>query len=155
MPNQKLIAANKMLSTFAQAKIERRLTGWVVVWQSVSGEVSKRWQVSKGQSFYPIWKDKYPGGGTSQIALSQLIRWLQDKPVLPISTWKMWASKNYGLIKDSDIDILLNAGYPQKASCVLCGQQLNRGFDWWCLDSVSGPCCPHYCGCKQRGVANA
>ena len=141
----KLKVANFVLESFATARIERRKTGWYVCW----GDKSKRWSVRHGQDFFPPWSRQFPGGGTAITALSQLIRWLKDMPVLPISTWRYWAGDKVKLLPLSTVDIFEASGYPREAKCVLCGTVLFGALDWWSLDGVSGPCCTMHDGCRQ------
>lgn len=144
----KIKVANQVLSDISngRTKIERRKNGWYV--HFYPNQV-KRWQCRKGNSFYPVWQ--YHQGGTATTALSQLIRWLQGKPVLPISTWRHWASDTVKLCSENVADILLEGGYPEHVDCVLCGNRIKERFDWWNLDGVSGPCCHWQSGCKQKG----
>lgn len=152
MSESKLQAANKALSTFSNSRIERRKNGWFVCWENHSqGKMSRRWQCRSGQDFYPVWYRVWAHGGTASTALSQLIRWLQGKPVLPISCWRYWASERVKLLPATVANDLLQAGYPEHASCVLCGIEIQGSFDWWNLDGVSGPCCYYTNGCRQKG----
>lgn len=143
---------------------------------------SRQWHSMTGSDFYPTWGDEWSYGGTATVALSQLVRWVRGLPVLPVNpTWKYWASGQCGLIRHNEkgelreyasgkerherepwdvndwvLNLLLSAGYPEVASCVLCGQQIvdngdgrYRGIDWWSKrrllmaesSRVSGPCC--------------
>lgn len=78
-----------------------------------------------GESFYSPWADRY------------------------------WASEGVALLRKGDaeatIDALRIAGYPQNATCVLCGVEIAGGLDWWSLGGVSGPCCGMRSGCRQKG----
>jgi hypothetical protein len=100
--------------------------------------------MTRGQDFYPVWNRHWGHGGTASTALAQLVRWVRGLPVLPISTWRYWAGEKCELLSHGDsgkaIESLIEAGYPEKVSCVLCGKELSS-FDWWSLDGVSGPCC--------------
>ncbi len=162
---EKLYAANRVLASFSPAQIERRRGGWYVSWQvkhytydsaknrvaKPSDTVSRRWSC-RGQDFYPVWSRKYPGGGTSTVALSQLIRWLRGQPVFGIETWRYWASDTVLLIRKPEaINWLLEAGYPDHNTCVLCGERITGGLDWWSLNGTSGPCCGWQSGCEQKG----
>lgn len=147
----RLEVANRALSTFSCSRIERRRGGWYVCWPSRKGEVSRRWSCRHGQSFYPPWSRKFPGGGTACTALSQLIRWQKDEPVLPLETWRYWATETVKLLPQAAVDDLGAGGYPEKVTCVLCGMP-PKGLDWWCLDGVSGPCCSMWSGCRQRST---
>jgi len=147
----KIKEANTVLGSFSPAQIERRKGGWYVTWATVQkGTVSKRWSVRSGNDFFPPWSRKYPGGGTSITALSQLIRWLKGMPVLPITSWEYWASEQIKLLPKSSVEFLSVSGYPKSTPCVLCGIDLAGPLDWWSLAGVSGPCCTMRSGCKQR-----
>lgn len=141
--------ANRVLASFFDGRIEKRKSGMYVCWSSRQGDMAMRWQC-RNQDFYPVWNRKYPGGGTSSTALSQLIRWVQGKPVLPISTWRMWSSEPCKLLPVSAVDHLLAGGYPEHVECVLCGVQISGHLDWWSLNGTSGPCCGWTTGCRQR-----
>ena len=151
-----LEAANRALQAFAvDSRIERREgkgAGWYVCWENrYQGKVERRWQCRIRQDFYPVWSDKWPHGGTACTALSQLIRWLKGMPVLPISSWRYWESETVALCKPGTAAALLEAGYPEHADCVLCGEPINGKLDWWHLNGVSGPCCGWTTGCRQKG----
>lgn len=146
----RLDVANRVLATFSPSRIERRKGGWYVCWENKwQGPMAKRWHC-RGQDFYPSWHRKWPGGGTASTALSQLIRWLRDQPVLPISSWRYWASETCKLLPVTVADDLLAAGYPEHVPCVLCGETIVGGLDWWSLDGVTGPCCGWTTGCRQK-----
>ncbi len=142
--------ANRALASFSPATISHLPSGWYVSWHSRGELVTKRWQCRGGQDFYPTWSQQYPGGGTSCTALSQLIRWCKGEPVLPISTWRYWASETCKLLPLAAVDELLAAGYPEHVDCVLCHQRIVVPFDWWSLNGVSGPCCGWTSGCGQK-----
>lgn len=148
----KIETANEVLASFAKrSRIERRPNGWYVIWDLSDGRrIEKRWHCRCGQDFYPTWSQKWLGGGTSCTALSQLIRWLRGQPVLPIATWEWWANEKVKLLPMSAVAKLLDAGYPDHANCVLCGERIVGSLDWWHLDGVSGPCCGWTSGCRQN-----
>lgn len=151
MQDEKIIAANAVLAAFSTSQIERRPGGWYVAWKNYRGDnISRRWQCRKGNDFYPVWSRKWDGGGTACTALSQLIRWLRSQPVLPISSWRYWASDRMRLLPLVAVEMLADGGYPQESSCVLCEMTLVGGLDWWNLDGVSGPCCSWTNGCRQK-----
>jgi hypothetical protein len=146
----RLDSANCVLDTFSTSRIERRSGGWFVCWKDYRGRaVAKRWQC-RGQDFYPVWHRKWPGGGTASTALSQLIRWLRKQPVLPLATWRYWASDKCKLLPITAVDAMQDAGYPEISECVLCGEPLEERLDWWHLDGISGPCCGWTSGCRQK-----
>ena len=139
----KLEVANKVLKSFASDS-EFVFVPGVGYKVSFNGK-SKRW-VCRGGSFYPTFR--WYHGGTATIAASQLIRWLQNKPCLPISTWEYWSS--IALCPIETVILLKDSGYPEKVNCCLCGAELKQ-FDWWHLDKIEGCCCLHNQGCRQLG----
>lgn len=150
----KLETANQVLKTFAEtAWIEHRVGaggGFYVHWKYHNGkEMCRRWMTTCRQDFYPSWSHKWVGGGTSSTALSQLIRWLREQPVLPLGTWRHWASERVKLLPIEAVGVLAEGGYPEKTPCVLCGGEI-QSMDWWNLDGVSGPCCGWTTGCRQK-----
>lgn len=150
----RLAAANLVLGSFSDSRIERRRGGWYVMWAGRRGKIAKRWCCS-GQDFYPVWARKWAHGGTACTALSQLIRWLRGQPVLPLASWRFWTSDQMKLLPMSAVTELQAAGYPTVARCVLCKRELTRGLDWWHLDGVSGPCCSMWSGCRQQAAGKA
>ncbi len=161
---KRLDAANFMLRTFApETTISLAKSGHVEVsWTGYDGKkITKRW-MARGQSFYPPWYRKWAHGGTASTALSQLVRFVKGRPVLPISTWRYWSGDRVALLgrgvggalaANEAINHLLSAGYPENVKCVVCGVELgSRGFDWWSLDGVSGPCCGMGNGCQGRNA---
>lgn len=146
---QPIDVANEVLATFNRSRIERRRGGWYVCWEDSRGDHAKRW-ICRGQGFYPMWHYQWPGGGTASTALSQLIRWIGGKPVLPIASWRYWAGDTCKLLPLSAVERLLAGGYPEHTDCVLCGNRITGGLDWWSLDGVTGPCCSCTTGCRQR-----
>lgn len=149
----KIETSNRVLGSFASsAFIEHRTGvggGYYIHWPTVHGDVCKRWMTRGGQDFYPVWSHKWIGGGTSCIALSQLVRWCRGEPVLPLSTWRHWASDRVKLLAPDAVDILANGDYPKVTPCVLCGGEITA-MDWWSLNGLSGPCCSWTTGCLQR-----
>jgi hypothetical protein len=148
--------ANRVLDCFAEGTIVSYIEGRgvVVSWRSYNGGeiIYRRWQ-TRGQDFYPTWSNKWGHGGTACTALAQLVRWIQGKPVLPLSTWRYWFGDKCRLARDradEGIKALIHGGYPDAAICVLCNQPISGGMDWWSLDNVSGPCCGWTTGCRQK-----
>lgn len=150
-----LETANAVLDCFAQgtAISIKPKVGVVVSWTQYNGtQFSKRW-MTRGQDFFPVWSQKWGHGGTCCTALSQLVRWVKEKPVLPIGTWKHWTSPQCFLARSRGpevIKLLEEGGYPQDAICVLCHNPIEQGLDWWSLDKISGPCCSWTTGCRQK-----
>lgn len=151
----KLEVANAALHSFApdtEILPNKGVGGWQVRWHTYGakpGVMSRRWQTLHGQDFYPVWHNRWPHGGTASTALSQLIRWLQGRSVLPIDSWRYWASEKVRLVSPAAVDALVAGGYPLEVKCVLCGCS-PKGLDWWHLNGVSGPCCGWTAGCRQE-----
>ncbi len=146
----KVHIANQVLASFTVLQIDHKSNGIYVSWPDYrGGMVTRRWQC-RGNSFYPVWHNKLPCGGTATIALSQLVRWVQEKTILPLRTWHYWASERCHLLKASKVALLEEAGYPVRVNCVLCGNVIENGLDWWYLKKVQGPCCADWSGCKQQ-----
>lgn len=152
--DDRIVAANAMLACFAPDTTLRLESGYVVVeWTDRRGKQSRRW-LTRGQDWYPVWFRHWPHGGTATVALSQLVRFVQGKPVMGFATWRYWAGEGVALIRHGDLEAALAtlkaAGYPEEPKCVLCGQTGSIG-DWWSLSGVSGPCCGMRRGCHQKG----
>lgn len=148
-------AANEMLKCFAPGTTLRLESGYVLVeWENNRGKQSKRWMTRGGQDFYPVWHRHWAHGGSACTALSQLVRWVQGRPVLSINSWRYWGREECALLRHGDreaaLQAMLDAGYPAQATCVLCKQPINGSLDWWSLDGVSGPCCGWTSGCRQK-----
>lgn len=156
--NARFATANYVLSVFASDTEIAHASGHVVVaWGHSRGRHRlKRW-MCRGQDFYPVWYRQWPHGGTACTALSQLCRWVKDRPVLPLATWQYWGSAACRLFRDRNEDViraLKDGGYPTVAKCVLCSRDLTQSLDWWHLDKTSGPCCRHTEGCRQATPKN-
>lgn len=159
MKDAKIVAAaNAALKFFApETRIEVRKGGVYILWTDFLGiKMSRRWTVLN-QSFYPVWYRHWAHGGTCCVAMAQLIRWIQGKPVVPLVCWQNWCGDHVGLARARGgnhatelLQALREGGYPEHANCVLCGVRLTN-YDWWCLDGVSGPCCNWTEGCRQEG----
>src|SRR5579862_6791320 len=152
----RLDQANRVLSTFDRfdryvtLSVDERGRIWVSWIYHGTGSTlkSKAW-VTRESDLHPVWRG--PWGGTESIAISQLVRWIQGKPVFPMSTWKYWASATVKLSNDQTLAVLREIGWPTEAICVLCKKPC-RGLDWWSLNGVSGPCCSGWntAGCMQK-----
>lgn len=155
MPDSRIIeVANRVLATFAgDTRIEDAPGGLRVCWTSGGKHYRRRW-MCRNQAFYPVWSRLWPRGGTATVALSQLVRWVGGKPVLPLSSWRHWASEKVSLLPAATTDTLWLAGYPEFAFCVLCRERIVGGLDWWHTAAMSGPCCSFTSGCRQE-VRNA
>jgi hypothetical protein len=154
----KLDTVNAAIAIFAPGtSVRKGPNGWVVEWLNHNGKVySRRWSVMGGGSLYPVWHHKWAHGGTCCNALSQLIRWLQDRPVFGISTWQYWASPSVRLGDNNGqqlLEVLEAGGYPTDHVCVLCNTVISprtTGLDWWDLGGVSGPCCRDRSKCPNN-----
>lgn len=147
----RLTAANAVLDIIAhRTRISRRKGGWYVSWVNHRlNEISRRWRTNSNGSHFPPWSHHWGHGGTATLALSQLIRWLQDRPVLPLSSWHHWCSDRLYLARSRGAEVcslLSDAGWPRLVACVLCGKEIEHARDWWDLDGVSGPTCSMSCG---------
>lgn len=148
--------ANRVLSLLREGSaLETRddKRGRKRLWIKIPGHdrvLYRTWQ-TRGQDFYPTWHRKWPGGGTSMIALSQMVRWVQGKNVLPLSTWEYWCGERVKLFQDTQVlEILREAHYPEVVNCCLCGEPVRSVFDWWSLGGDQGPCCTRNYGCCQE-----
>lgn len=135
-----LNAANRVLQYFApETTIQHKKHGLYINWNSsYLGKVSKKW-MTKGQDFYPPWNNIWPHGGTACIALSQLIRWIQNKPVFPLSTWHYWTTDTIALLSVDAVKVLQDAKYPEKIDCVLCHTPIESAMDWYSCNGITGP----------------
>lgn len=147
--SNKLQVVNAALAIFApDTTVRRGMNGWIVEWTNHHRKTkSRRWSVDSSNSFYPVWEKEWPHGGTCCMALSQLMRWLQNRPVLGLGTWMHWTSPQIGIGGPNSsllLEILRDGGYPSDQICVLCQKKIDPrkdGLDWWHLDKISGPCC--------------
>ena len=180
----KSFAPSTWLSLADKSRGDRVVVSWK--WKVfASGDwktTAREWVSMSVSDFYPTWGDQWAHGNTAMTALSQLVRWVRGLPVLPVNpTWRYWASGQGGLLRrnqdgvlwghasgksgrsideldrnDWALSLLLSAGYPEVASCILCGEPIvdnkdgrYRGIDWWSKSRllmaepgrVSGPCC--------------
>lgn len=154
---QRLAVANEVLSWLTAPKGTTYGVWLVAKGNSLFvriGPLKKfRWQVAPGQDFYPVWKRELPYGGTTTIALSQLIRWVQGKSCVPLGSWLHWTGPRCRLARDNGPEVvrLLRAGgWPEQVPCVLCRRMMDVPGDWWNLDGTAGPCCSMTDGCKQE-----
>jgi hypothetical protein len=150
----RVAAANAALSICSVARLEFVGRRCFVRWDCYrSGPQRYQWVTHRGGDFYPTWhRTRGPWGGTVSTAMSQLIRWCQGKPVLPLSSFAYWCGPNIRLGGDRGdelVALLRSAGYPETVSCVCCGLP-PIGMDWWCHDGKSGPCCGRGPVCVHR-----
>jgi len=145
----RLPVANCVLHSFAErSHITEKNSRLSVSWWDGTTEVTKQWQCRTGTDFYPVWHKKWPHGGTASMALSQLIRWIRELPVLPISTWYYWSTKKIALLEAEIVDYLEENGYPKEVYCIMCGEKI-QNFDWYNLRGKSGPGCYMNTGCQN------
>lgn len=150
----KVSIANAVLQHFApDTTVARRADGRVAVtWSRPYGSETKVW-VTRGQDFYPVWNHKWGHGGTAATALAQLVRWIRGQNVLPLQSWRYWASDTIQLFQSGNatdvFGLLVSGGYPEIGKCVLCQRPLEGGHDWWSVKKLSGPCCSYRTGCRQ------
>ena len=158
--SNRIAAANEALLDIAPRESRAEISivprkgvhvSWSKPWAD-SQRVTKRWTCNSGG--WPPWSRQWPTGGTGVQALFQLVRWVQERPILPIRTWRYWASDTVKMLPPEAVDKLLAAGWPESVLCVLCKGTIDppiTGLDWWHLDGVSGPCCGPGKGCQKRG----
>lgn len=111
---------------------------------------AKQWRLRPGSGSWTY--TRYHWGSTSQAAIANLVKWVQGRPCVPLSTWEYWASTRVKLARDRGRDLvalLRSSGYPEKAYCILCGRHVTS-FDWWSRGRVNGPVCWWTEGCKQE-----
>ena len=148
----RLDTVNKALALIAPGTIVLQgESGWKVEWADWKGRLMRyRWQA---HGFYPVWERKWGHGGTCCMALTTLMRWLQDRPVFGLSTWEYWLSPTIKLAHGNPalLQLLKDGGYPQKQMCVRCGQEIEKsaGLDWWSLNGKSGPACQNSWDCDR------
>lgn len=154
---RRMAVAQEVLGLFASGtRLEWRPgRGMFVVWRrwGLDDEVARRWQTSGGQEFYPVWKRQWHHGGTCSTALSQLIRWVQGRPVMPLSSWRWWTGPQVRLGREQGpkiLELLRAGGYPETAVCVKCGKAITERLDWGNRGRVAGPICGNMTGCRHR-----
>lgn len=133
---KRIEAANKALQTFADAEIYENTKPnkhLRVTWRTedpITGEAEEhdcRWLTKKQSDFLPGFHKDWPVI-ESQMALTMLVRWIQLKPVLPLSIWEGWQRSVPTLEKA--IQILRENGYPETAHCYRCNRKLDDNFEW-------------------------
>jgi hypothetical protein len=117
---QKLTAANQVLEIFAQGTvISQGDRGWVVSWTNYRGiKVVRKFSAFKYSDF-PVWHHKWGHGSTYCKALTALVRWLQCRPLEPMSQWQFWTGESVrlgGNRRGEIVDILRSAGYGEVES---------------------------------------
>jgi hypothetical protein len=141
----RLDAANHVLSIIASdTKLVWTRGGWSVEWTRLNGEVIKRRWSSPNGSHYPVWYRHWAHGGICTLALSQLVRWVGNKSVLPLNSWHYWCGDKMQLARHRGAEVcskLADTGWPIQVPCVLCGRQIESAGDWWSLGGVEGPTC--------------
>lgn len=141
---ERLKVANAALKFFAEeTRLEACRCGLVVCWTDSRGKAwRRRWQTRRGNDFYPTWSHLWGHGGTCCTALSQLVRWVQGKPVHSLNVWRFWAAPGVALGRPRGIDlveVLRAGGYPERVPCVLCGEVIEGRLEWYSSGGVSGP----------------
>ena len=96
-------------------------------------------------------------GGTASRFISLMGRWVQGKPVLPLTVIRQWAAAPYLLWKqpsrrDEALQLLEESDYPKKATCVFCNHELSSTpWDWFCFGKFNGPgCMDDECELRQQ-----
>lgn len=154
----RLAIANAALQCFVpDTRMEIRSGRVFIVWTDYLGKTTSRMWMCRGGDFYPVWSHKWAHGGTCTTALSQLVRFVRGLPVLPLSTWAYWCGEQVGLAawrgKDKQTEllaILKAGGYPQQATCIMCGKSPIGRFDWYRRGNKSGPGCLPMCDMEGK-----
>lgn len=94
--------------------------------------IRRRWTASNG---YPSFHKQLGCGGTQLNAITQLARYCQSNPHLPIEAWEHWASDSVMLWKDKEtaqkmLGILRGSSYSKSQNCVLCGKPVEGKWEW-------------------------
>jgi hypothetical protein len=144
MPNQSLDSIKDRIKT-ANRVVQTLGKGFLFSYQPKSGLyfewispthtdqlIRKRWTAS---SFYPSFHKQLGCGSTSLNAITQLARYCQSKPHLPLSAWSHWAGDNVMLWRDKEvgqkmIGILKASSYNDPQPCVLCGELIKGKWEW-------------------------
>jgi hypothetical protein len=142
-----LTRANQVLETFIGRTPRLRVSGFGRLevrsaWGSMSARVSPNNGSLAGRY------GNHGMGGTSAMAVGQLIRWYRNQSRLPIDSWRYWASDTIKLCSLDTVALLEDSTYsdPKKVCCVLCGS--SKVGDWWNLNGKTGPCC-HMGRCRK------
>lgn len=103
-----------------------------ITWSDYRGNpYSKRWSAER--NFYPPFD--LPTGGTVTVAICQLIRYVQNRNVLPLTTWEYWAGLKIWKVpemRDKGLALLRDSDYPKYPICVFCGVDLrHKAWDWY------------------------
>lgn len=165
LDDARLATANAACQLFIpETRLQARKGRVWCLWTDWRGKESAAPWATRGNDFYPVWHRRWGHGGTCCTALSQLVRFVQGRPVLPLSTWGYWCSDEVALARHRGADhaavllrTLADGGYPEFATCVLCGKSPIGRFDWFNNGKVSGPGCWYTAECKakQRELAGA
>jgi hypothetical protein len=113
---QKLTAANEVLTTFAEETvIDQGDRGWVVSWKNHRGiKVVRKFSTISGGISFPVWHRKWGHSSTCCQALTVLVRWLQERPVPPLAWWEYRTGEEVKLGSDRRgeiVGILDSANY--------------------------------------------
>jgi hypothetical protein len=83
-------------------------------------------------------------GGTQQLVVGQLVRWIRGQTRLPLKSWKYWTGPTCGLGDGTTYDRIAASSYPdpEMTKCVVCGTKEIMTLDWWESPTGGvGPCC--------------
>lgn len=151
MSEDRVANAQSILSTLSTYHIEV-IRGRVVYSCDLPGgkHWSRRWKSCSKGSFYPVWRAPYHGG-TFEVCLAQLARYVMRKPHLPMGWWRRAVS--VGCDKKV-LEAATAVKWPESFPCVHCGKELITGYDWWSLQDVEGVICwGGKCRKKQQEAA--
>lgn len=142
---ERIACSNAALAIFAAGvSLEFKGRRCFVKWTAYGGEPTRKQWITSGNDFYPTWHARRGyWGGTCSTAMSQLIRWCQGKPVLPLGCFRNMCGGGVKLAGERGgelISLLAAGGYPEEVPCVKCGGEL-KGLGWYNDGGVSGPGC--------------
>jgi hypothetical protein len=135
---ERITKAQSILSTLSTYRIEVIRGRVVFSFLTPDHKIwSRRWKACSSGSFYPVWRAPYHGG-TFEVCLAQLARYVNGKPHLPMGWWKRAVAVG---CDDKVLAAATAAGWPESFPCVHCGKELTTGYDWWSLNGIEGICC--------------
>ena len=76
----------------------------------------RRVKLRSGSDYFFSSNSWFPSGGTHERATVELVRWIREKPENDIRLWRHWCSPSVGMKPNSIIQILLEAGYPERST---------------------------------------
>lgn len=109
----------------------------------------QRWATVPNNPFVPAWRTSNKTSPARLAMLSQLCRWVLNRPVLGLDYWRYWLSvcdlpdRTAARV----IHALADAGYPSASLCGRCGTPIPSAATWLL---ATGPVCPPSTECPKR-----